>query len=565
VLRVVRFRIGVFKGRKAMLAGVYGFPKGGTKLPGLVQIHGGGQYADHRACLTNAKRGYATVSISWAGRISAPNYRVSPREVKLFWDGKTEDPDYRLTTDWGVLDAYHAPCRNSKNSFASVVPAEWTLDAVESPRNNAWFLCTLGARRALTFLEQQPEVDADTLGVYGHSMGGKLTVMTAAADSRIKAAAPSCGGISDRPSDNELYAATIHDGVNLEHVSCPIIFLSPSNDFHGRINDLPKAVKEISSPEWRVTCSPHGNHQDNAEYQITGILWFDQHLKNTFTYPQTPQTSLILKTKRGLPSFTVRPDACERILSVDIYYTQDGQMDGEKDDRDNTINRFWRHALARQDGDSWTADLPLTDTNKPLWVYANVLYPLDAPETGAGYYYSLYTAETFNLSSLVQLVTSDQLKEAGVMATLRPSPMIESFEGDWQKEWFTYRPEFWPRATHKLYDEQWRAPTDAKLAIEVRSANPNKLVVVIDGYAAVVDIEQGGQWQDVVLKTGDFRNHSGISLLNWKDIHELKLCDAERLRPARGDTTASRIVGKSWQGPTPEFRNLRWITDFDDK
>ena len=49
------------------MAAVYGYPKGGTNLPGLVQIHGGGQYADQQAVLTNAKRGYATISISWAG------------------------------------------------------------------------------------------------------------------------------------------------------------------------------------------------------------------------------------------------------------------------------------------------------------------------------------------------------------------------------------------------------------------------------------------------------------------------------------------------------------------
>ena len=58
VLRVLRYRIGIFKGRKAMMAAVYGYPKGGSKLPGLVQIHGGGQYADQKAALTNGKRGY---------------------------------------------------------------------------------------------------------------------------------------------------------------------------------------------------------------------------------------------------------------------------------------------------------------------------------------------------------------------------------------------------------------------------------------------------------------------------------------------------------------------------
>ena len=46
ILKVLRYRIGVFKGEKAMMAGVYGYPKGGKKLPGLLQIHGGGQYAD---------------------------------------------------------------------------------------------------------------------------------------------------------------------------------------------------------------------------------------------------------------------------------------------------------------------------------------------------------------------------------------------------------------------------------------------------------------------------------------------------------------------------------------
>ena len=54
VVKVLRYRIGVFKGKKAMMAAVYGYPKGGENLPGLVQIHGGGQYADYRAPLTNA-------------------------------------------------------------------------------------------------------------------------------------------------------------------------------------------------------------------------------------------------------------------------------------------------------------------------------------------------------------------------------------------------------------------------------------------------------------------------------------------------------------------------------
>ena len=69
---------------------------------------------------------------SMAGRISTPAYRVSPVEVKLFWDGKISDPSYKLTTDWGALDAYHAPSRYGKDAFPSIPVADWTIDPVES-------------------------------------------------------------------------------------------------------------------------------------------------------------------------------------------------------------------------------------------------------------------------------------------------------------------------------------------------------------------------------------------------------------------------------------------------
>jgi dienelactone hydrolase len=98
-------------------------------------------------------------------------------------------------TDWGKLDATHPPQRNKANHFAGpLTPDEFTLDSVESPRNSNWFLVLTAARRAVTFLEQQPEADPSRIGAYGHSMGGKLTTDLAGIEPRIKAAVPSCGG-----------------------------------------------------------------------------------------------------------------------------------------------------------------------------------------------------------------------------------------------------------------------------------------------------------------------------------------------------------------------------------
>lgn len=559
VLKVLRYRVGVFKGRKAMMAAVYGYPKGATKIPGLVQIHGGGQSAQFEAVLTNAKRGYATISIAWAGRIAAPGHAVGPKQVKLFWDGKTTDPEYRLTTDWGAIDAYHSPCRYPANSFQLNPPSEHSIDPVASPRNSGWFPCVMAARRALTLLEQQPEVDAGKLGIYGHSMGGKLSVLTAGIDKRVKAAAPSCGGMSDRSYPDAAYRATLSDDLYLKNITCPIVFLSPANDFHGRINDLQKALKEIQSADWRVTCSPHHNHQDTPEYEVATQLCFDHYLKGTFKLPRTPQTELAVDADGGVPHLTVKPDASRPVLRVDVYYTQQGQIDGLNEDFDNTKNRFWHHAATSKRGDMWVADLPLHSTTKPLWVFANVSYPLDPPVSGVGYYYRMYQSDRFNLSSLTHMATPEELQAAGIKATIQPSLLIESFEGDWEKEWFNYKPEEWTLRTHKLYDDPWKGPAGARLAIEVLSESPNKLVVGMDGHAAEVELKGGAAWQAVLLTPGDFKDASGTARPDWSDIKELRLTATDQLTSKKDGKDQQLQLGAAWKGAKPEFRNLRWV------
>lgn len=560
VMKVIRYRIGIFKGQKAMMAAIFGYPKGATNLPGLVQIHGGGQFADYRAVLTNAKRGYATISLAWTGRINAPGYLVHTDIVKLFWDGATHDSAYKVTTDWGALDGYHAPSKHPENSFLEIPTASWTLDSIPSPRNNSWFLCTIGARRALTFLENQSQVNPEKLGVYGHSMGGKLTILTTGSDKRVKASAPSCGGISDITNTNQLFNATLGDEPYLKRISCPTIFLSPSNDFHGRINDLQKAVKDIQSNNWRITCSAHHNHQDNAEAEVATQLWFDQYLKGTFTFPETPKSSLQLTSKNGIPLFSVVPDTTKKILYVAIYYTQQGQMDGMEDDRENTMNRFWFHARATKKGNTWTAELPILSTNKPLWAYANVVYALDKTVKGAGYYYGIYSADKFSLSSTLSMVSPAQLNAKGVVATMQPSSTIETFEDDWEKEWFTYKPEDWARNTHKLHNDKWIAPQNATMAFEVYSAEPNKMVVGIDNYATEIKL-QGGAWQQIVLSASDFQNAGKKTLSGWSGIKELRLGMRETLNEKINDQQLKLVFGAKWIGAPPTFKNLRWLSN----
>ena len=564
ILRVIRYRIGEFKGKRAMMAGVYGFPKGAQTVPGLLQVHGGGQYADHRAVFSNAKRGYATLSIAWAGRISAPGYSVAPNEVKLFWAGKSDDPKYKLTTDWGALDAYHAPSRNGKDAFSSIPVAEWTIDPVLSPRNNSWFLVTLAGRRGLTFLERQPEVDGEKLGVYGHSMGGKLTVMIAGADERVKAAVPSCGGISDRYSVNELHSATVSDPPSLRRVSCPIFFLSPANDFHGRINDLEKAVGEIQTKDWRVSCSPHHNHQDTPPYEVATQIWFDQHLKATFKAPKTPQAEIILK-QGMLPQFSVRPDPNRKVRSVEIYFTQQGILQepgGTKDDSRNTKHRFWKFIEPQKDSTSgvWLADLPIFSVERPVWAYANVLYDLEDTIVGAGYYYGTYETKTFNLSSLLQVISPDKLSNSGTSLPKARDFMIEGFNASWRKDWFAYNSNKWGVRTNKLYEPRYSAPgPTSRLSLEVSTEMTNKMVLWLDGYGVEFKVLGSGTWQRFSFPLSALKNGEGKSLPSWSGVRELRLDDVEKLELPRGSKGSAVKIGSPWVGEPPEFRNLRWI------
>jgi hypothetical protein len=81
------------------------------------------------------------------------------------------------TTDWGAVD----PMQQNVPGYASMLlgPKQFYEDH-QDPNNNNWYLLTLGCRRGLTFLEQQPEVNPQRLGVYGNSMGAISSFMSPA-------------------------------------------------------------------------------------------------------------------------------------------------------------------------------------------------------------------------------------------------------------------------------------------------------------------------------------------------------------------------------------------------
>jgi hypothetical protein len=96
--------------------------------------------------------------------------------------------------------------------------------------------------------------------------------------------------------------------------------------------------------------------------------------------------------------------------------------------------------------------------------------------------------------------------------------------------------------------------------LEVRSAQPNRLVVGIDDYAVEIALTAGPTWQHLSLSPADFRDAAGTALTGWKGSRELRLAAKDRLTVRARGETRRKEVGAEWQGPRPEFRNLRWET-----
>ena len=562
ICRILRYQVGVFKGAPARVAAFYAYPQEGTKFPALLSLHGGGQSASLDNVVSDARHGYAGLSLNWGGN------KLNFGRAKMSYDGPQ--------TDWGRLDATHPPQRNKVNHFAGpLTPDDYTLDSVESPRNSNWFLVLMAARRAITLLQQQPEVDAGRIGVYGHSMGGKLTTDLAGIDPRVKAAVPSCGGAGDilqsqtdlpgcvksAPAPMEL--ACVSDNAYIPRITCPVLWLSPTNDFNAPVSNMAWNWRSRPDAQVRFSISPHLNHRHTDEHAIAQHLWFEQHLKGAFTMPRTPRLELTLKSTGHVPAIRVTPDDSQSVRRVDIYYSIDP----------HELSRFWRHAVAKKAGNRWMADCPVMSLEQPLFAYADVVYDTPVASRNLAWPPGQENTDTFAISSRMLSETAAQLKASGVKATDGAERMIDDGSRGWE-DWYrlnwVHAP-LWVVSTRKLKDPKWRGPDGARLVFEMRPETDNTQVIKVNtnawgafvpgqpsvDYACVKQIKGGDDWQTVSVGLADLlATDPGFRapLSDWHSITELSFSPS-------GDVVANgrkiKIVGQPWQGPRA-IRNLRW-------
>ena len=560
VLRHVRYLIGTFKGKPARMAAIYGFPEGAKeKLPAVMHIHGGGQRAFLHEVKFLVGRGYAALSVNWGGSGNGVAPFNSP-------DGaQPGDPN----TDWGAVD----PSQLNVQGYNTMQPGPKQLfEDHEDPRNNNWYLLTLGCRRGLTFLEQQPEVDAQRLGVHGFSMGGNLTMYVAGTDDRVKAAVPGVGGQGYRwqshefiggtaqqeqvKGDMEVFRRTLSFESYAPLIKCPVLHRSGTNDFHGWMDDVYRTNALIQNQPTRYCWSPHLNHRLIPEVAVAMPLWLDHYLKGGPALPETPRSELRLKSNDDVPMLRVRPDdQTLPIARVEIYYSVDPDPRA----------RFWRSAEVVKEAEGYIAHLPLHTHDLPLFAFANVYHTLSRPVSLAAIPGSPKEVNEVCISSALHSHSAAEVKQANPKLSAKPSTLIDDFTHG-LRDWYVLNAgnlthqETW---TRKVTDPMYRGPEGAKLKLTLKMPKTNKLTFAVrenewrnyrgPRMTSICEREIQGSdvAQTIVLETKDFASEKG-QLKSWSQIDQFGICAHN---PDRGNAATPPPL---WSGAAAEFVRLEW-------
>jgi len=520
VTRYITFKVGTFKGADSRVAAYYSFPENGKKNAAFVWCHGGGQRAERARGIYFAKQGFATIDINWLGR---------PMEN-----------DIEVNTDWRNVDPTQGSRFYSKalrkGWKRSLQPDEYSIDSIASPRNSNWFLLVVAAKRGITFLEQQPEVNPEQIGMAGFSMGGMVTSLTAM-DPRLKAVVPFVGGTGfkyeDFPGgiqgsslrqhfkDLELYRKTMDPSAYWPLGNCPVFFISSSNDFHSAFDRIYRSMALLKHNAWRVSTNIHENHNPGPEQWALLIKWFNLHLKGlSEKIPVTPPSTFDVKGQTA--TFTVTPeDRYPRLLDTEIYYSCDP----------NARTRFWNRADAVQSGDTWRLDLAI-HKNLPLYVYASCRYSIGKEmETLKG------TTSTFTLNSLEQSILPEHV-DLAALATLKKNQTVFEDFSNGLRDW-AVREEGRMIRTRKFQSPEIDCANDRKLLLRIDpggrrlslrlSASSRFLSSELNqGSFSLARNSEGHGPQDVVIDRNDFKSKDG-KVLEWSRItlFDLSILDLE--------------------------------------
>jgi dienelactone hydrolase len=542
-LETIYFTGEEFEGQKTRIFAYIGLPKKVEgKIPGVLHVHGGGQTAVLDWPRFWARRGYACLSFDFCGNTNIPELGSGYKREHY--------------TRWGKVPA-------------DMMKVGAGTQMAPSPRYNPWFHWTLAARRGLTLLELRPEVDKDRLGVFGISVGGTLTWIIASVDLRVKAAAPiyGCGWEFYQyppdikaPVDNDLkmWRTLIAPEAHAPRVKCPLLFLSATNDGHGRMDLAFRTLDALGSRvRSQVFTANYDHHVEPGEAKSLP-LFMDCHLKIApQKWPPTPKVELVAGAG-GIPEVRVVPDDPDRVSKVEVFYCLNNAW---------PTTRFWRTAAeAKRSNGTFTAVAPFPEITDTFFVFANVTY-----NSGVRISSRLLKQATIDITGAKPTLQRQTLIDAMDAATdwnwvpaytdpCREDRFFTGWNGPNGESGFTLDPKTFGYGgamhyyfgTRKIGDPQFRGTDRKILLLDYPSGNtPDKLTVRltrrlpgqngVDFSASIPTAEWGdGAWRTLRMAAGQFKDAGGTVLPDWDHVEFFVL------------------HGVNPKSKPPVFKRLRW-------
>lgn len=547
VYQHVRFVVGTFGGKTIRVAAHYARPVNKKQgLPGLVHLHGGGQRARVDEVGYWASQGFAAISVNW-GEL--------PIGVKEGVAG----------TDWAGLPAGFVEPKHHN----AITPAPGTLHKEPHPWNSSWILYSAAVRRALTFLEFRKEVDGELLGVTGHSMGGRLAMLSAN-DRRLWAVSPSVGGSGflyedfngipgsarRMTKDLALYKKTLGCGAYWPRMGCPLLFLTSSNDFNAPLELVSRGFSLSPRNDGVLSITPHLNHRFSSECYAARVWFLRARIQGEFVFPKQPKGEVSLDAEDKIVRFQVQPDpfAEQRLTKVEVFYGQ------ERDPRVRYLRKVIAKPLEEEEG-VFEAACPIHQADEPLYVFANLTYDMGKKlELPRGYQAtSLMTISTVSVTA-----SPAELKAAGIRPTLKRERVIDASTAD-RSGWALVspnNPHHFEFKTYKVGDARFFGPKEARLAFEVTTTSEsNSLAVILEvdqwrgytgrkyrRYVAMVDLPE--KTTKVSLERSQFVDEEGVALPSYDFVTALVLRPGNKEKPGE--------IMEQWRGKLPVLRHLHW-------
>lgn len=327
----------------------YARPAAEGSYPAVLSIHGRGGSADLNRAKAFAAAGYACLSYEWDG------------SRHLMPDLKPGDlPSTRPYTVYGNHD------------YAST-SAQFVLLGPDG-KAPMLFHSVIAARRGLSWMSQQPQVDPRQLAVEGHSWGGFTAQIVAGVDARVKATVSSAaagawisryvakleGHTKDlSPWEMFQWSQRYDPAAFADRIASPILIRLGTGDFFGSIDTLADYWPSITGAK-TLELLPAANHTfGDVE---TRVAFFDSIFRNGPSFPQVGQVTLT-PADHGAWTLSIQPQGPAEITKAAISWTTAAG---------NWDTRNWAQRPMTREGDTWT--ITFTPVNAgPLRVFASVL------------------------------------------------------------------------------------------------------------------------------------------------------------------------------------------------